>query len=174
MEEARDRRGYIFETLRDLASKYANFDGSADELESLVHGENDVPGLDRHNEAALSFVNHSGATELISKLKRQRDSLDALCSALCDTRKQEMLSFPERREDRILGWHDMSVVIANMLRTALRSTNPKAALGNSNDGPVPRFVTVVLPMITNDTPTVANVGKWLKDNARATRDKPEE
>jgi hypothetical protein len=67
------------------------------------------------------------------------------------------------------GWRDIALAIASAFKLAL--ANSGAKLGLSNDGPVPRFVAAVIPLITGEQPTVINVGKHLKDVARPKKGK---
>jgi hypothetical protein len=67
------------------------------------------------------------------------------------------------------SWRCLAEDIADALRLSFASTNPTTTLGASNDGPVPRFIAAVVPLITGESPNVGNVAQCLKT---ATRDKP--
>jgi len=60
------------------------------------------------------------------------------------------------------NWRDIVVVVAAAFKVAMYPQK----FGLSNDGPVPRFVAKVIPLMTNQSPSVFNVGKHLKDQAR--------
>jgi hypothetical protein len=67
--------------------------------------------------------------------------------------------------DRSFGldsWKEIALSVANSFQVAMRRNNPKAKLGFSNDGPVQRFVTAVIPLITGETPNVGTVSNRLK------------
>ncbi len=65
-------------------------------------------------------------------------------------------------------WTDFACLVADELQLAIRSTNPDADLGISNDGPAPRFVAAVLHLITGETLTTSQVAQHLK-RANSTR-----
>lgn len=59
-------------------------------------------------------------------------------------------------------WRDIAVVVAGAFKVAMYPQK----FGLSNDDPAPRFVAKVIPLMTNQSPSVFNVGKHLKDQAR--------
>jgi hypothetical protein len=63
------------------------------------------------------------------------------------------------------SWRPLAEPIANAFRAAMHQE-----FGRSNTGPVARFVATVVPFITDELPSVENVGKHLKSpHAHATR-----
>ena len=67
------------------------------------------------------------------------------------------------------GWHSIAGKIACSFKGAMADTTNGAAFGLSNEGPIPRFVAAIIPIITGETPSIQAVGKWLKDEARKKR-----
>ena len=63
------------------------------------------------------------------------------------------------------NWHALCAAVATQFIYAMK----RQTFGVSNDGPVPRFVSAIVPYITGEQPTVAAVGKRLKDIARTTK-----
>ena len=63
-------------------------------------------------------------------------------------------------------WRDLAVALSDAFVNALRPNNPHRIFGRSNDGPVPRFVSAIIPHVTGDAPTTLAVGKVLKDLRR--------
>jgi hypothetical protein len=68
-------------------------------------------------------------------------------------------------------WRDAAGTVANDLRKAIASTNSEIPLGNSQGGPVARFVHKVIPLITGDEPDLATVSNWLMGKVKHTGDK---
>lgn len=67
-------------------------------------------------------------------------------------------------------WRDIAWSIAGCFKLTMSRTNGGRTCGwSSNDGPAPRFVAAVIPLITGERPKVPNVGKFLKDEARSQR-----
>jgi hypothetical protein len=64
-------------------------------------------------------------------------------------------------------WRQIADLLAGKFRLAMEPQK----IGTSNNGPLPRFVAAVIPLITGETPAVPNVAKHLKDSARGIRRK---
>jgi hypothetical protein len=64
---------------------------------------------------------------------------------------------------RLERWRQVANVVADAFRIAMLPQE----LGLSNNGPLARFVKVVMPLMTGEDPSIANVAKHLKDKARA-------
>jgi hypothetical protein len=141
--------------------------------EKHIHPKYSDPRIANRDEIA------SGVKSAYNRLKEQQVSLEALGSAVTDTRRHNELfavggPAEFRRGHPMNHWHGYAHVIAAVLRGAIWSTNPDALLGvSSNNGPIPRFIAAVLPMITGDKLTASGVGKWLKDHSEETRDNEE-
>jgi hypothetical protein len=109
---------------------------------------------------------------MYNELKEQQVSLEALSSAVTDTRRHNGLfgsgkPMEFRRGHPMNHWHGYTHAIAGSLQETIWSRNPDALLGvSSNNGPIPRFIAAVLPMITGDKLTASGVGKWLKSLTR--------
>jgi hypothetical protein len=67
------------------------------------------------------------------------------------------------------GWHSYTEILSGSFKLAMAGANPDREFGQSNDGPVARFVAAIIPHITGETPTVGAVSKRLKDTARHRR-----
>jgi hypothetical protein len=63
---------------------------------------------------------------------------------------------------RMEYWRDLAPILAHMLRDALAAANPGRVVGNSNAGPVARFVSQVMPTITGEFPKASTVSAFLK------------
>jgi hypothetical protein len=124
--------------------------------------------------AFMETLTKPGFVRLIDRTKcdinERLTILQEAVSNISDMRKHTSL-FDKSWKLRFYGtgWRDLAVRISGDLLYALASTNSNIDLGISNDGPVPRFVAAVLPMITGDSPTVANVAKVLKDRKRESK-----
>jgi hypothetical protein len=65
------------------------------------------------------------------------------------------------------SWHEYATELADLFRDAVSTSNPRAArLGNSNDGPVARFLSVVIPVISSEYPSIEALAQSLKRAAR--------
>jgi hypothetical protein len=64
------------------------------------------------------------------------------------------------------NWRDIAERIAGAFREAMSVNNPSWAGGSSNEGPIPRFVAEIVPMITGESPAVGAVGQFLKRRRR--------
>ena len=60
-------------------------------------------------------------------------------------------------------WHKFVVPLADEVCRAVQATNPKIRIGNSDDGPLPRFLVAVIPHISNETPTTVAVRNRLQE-----------
>ena len=70
-------------------------------------------------------------------------------------------TLPEFVGDSKVVWHKWAPSLATAFRNAMSSTNAKS-LGLSNEGPVVRFVTAVIPFTTDESPNMGAVAKHLK------------
>jgi hypothetical protein len=61
-------------------------------------------------------------------------------------------------------WHALADILASAFRLAMQPHG--LSLGNSNNGPLARFVAAVIPRITGEEPSVEAVGKHLMRIAR--------
>ena len=66
----------------------------------------------------------------------------------------------------ITRWHDIAVPAAAAFRLAMMPKNPGVRFGPTSDGPLPRFLAEVLPLITGEAVTPAAVGKFLRREAK--------
>lgn len=67
---------------------------------------------------------------------------------------------PDRELSR---WHHFGAWLADVFRDVVQASNPRLPrLGNSNDGPVVRFLACIIPRITGEQPTPAAVRRWLQ------------
>ncbi len=94
--------------------------------------------------------------ELIQNLKRLMDVLE----------ENLQTTLPEFVGDSKIVWHRYAPRLAEAFRVAMSSTNSKR-LGLSNDGPVVRFVTAVIPYVTGDGPKTGAVAQHLKRTPHA-------
>ena len=119
---------------------------------------------------------HETVYKLVINIKEQYKLVMSLSYAIKDVYNNDnLINLSEISEiDSGLPanhWHGYAPIVARLLQFTIRSSNPNANLGlSSNDGPVPRFIAAVLPLVTGDEPSPLAVGKWLKDYTRATRD----
>ena len=74
------------------------------------------------------------------------------------TRRENMLAI-KRQGSR---WHAYLPTFEREFRKAMLTTNPKLIFGRTSDGPLVRFLTVVLPLITDEKVTQMAVAKKLK------------
>jgi hypothetical protein len=106
--------------------------------------------------------------QIVDREKRLHDRFDAFLQAFgehdFDLNMDAGLLMPH-----IDHWHDVAGTIAGAFKAAMARANGPKNFGLSNDGPVPRFISAVVPLITGETPTVGAVGKYLKDRARQQR-----
>ncbi len=64
-----------------------------------------------------------------------------------------------------LAWNDFATSLATRFREAMQTTNPDVILELSDTGPVARFVTAAIPLITGETPTQVAVARHLQRKA---------
>ena len=127
--------------------------------------------------------NGKGPSARVIKSEQQwRDQFARFLRAT-KTHDEFLLSVPDHERHEVLetdvddgalsapfdSWRVVAGPVATFFKTTIWRNNPKLPLGRSNDGPVPRFVAAVVPFITRERPTVSNVGKHLKDEARKLR-----
>jgi hypothetical protein len=89
--------------------------------------------------------------------------VDAMANHAFELNMDTIKLMPEHKD-----WHSIAHVVACSFKLAMVSNNPDVKFGRSNDGPVPRFVAAVIPMITeeHDHPSVGAVAKHLKRKTR--------
>ncbi len=56
----------------------------------------------------------------------------------------------------IENWHDLALIITSAFKACMRKNNGFHFGGQSNDGPLPRFVAAVIPAITGENPSVGS------------------
>ena len=61
-----------------------------------------------------------------------------------------------------IHWNMYQDALASAFIIAMSSTNPEIDLGISNAGPLPRFVTAMIPLITGDNPSELAVARSLQ------------
>jgi hypothetical protein len=62
-------------------------------------------------------------------------------------------------------WNDFGPELAGMFRQAVENANPGLQIGLADDGPIARFIALVVPYITGETPTVTAVARELQRRA---------
>jgi hypothetical protein len=65
------------------------------------------------------------------------------------------------------AWSVLASVLPKDFAIAVKSTNPTFKLGISGEGPTPRFVAAVAPLITGEHPTVASAAGIMKKARKA-------
>jgi hypothetical protein len=70
---------------------------------------------------------------------------------------------------RLEKWKDVAEALERDFRDAVASTNPGLKLGLSNDGPVARFVTAMIPHVTDERPTCDAVARCLQRETQKRR-----
>ena len=64
------------------------------------------------------------------------------------------------------NWKHVASILATMFCDAMATSNPGVSFGNSNSGPVARFVSAILPQVTGDSVAPETVSAFLKELKR--------
>jgi hypothetical protein len=182
LHRPRDHPNYVLTTQRPP---------SRQDIERLAFSLNDISGAFRFSRkfagAGAEAERVSSAIETLTLFFGERrracsesryppavvESERALCDCFWDfvnvmanhTFELDMdavLMMPEHRD-----WHSIAEVVAASFKLAMVPNNPDDEFGRSNNGPVPRFVAAVVPMITGEDPRLGAVAQHLKRKARA-------
>lgn len=67
-------------------------------------------------------------------------------------------------------WHGVVKDLAKAFLSAMKATNPSASFGKSDNGPVVRFLSAIMPLITGEAPSPTTIEQFLRraDQKRAT------
>jgi hypothetical protein len=107
---------------------------------------------------------------IVEREMRLQDQFDSFLRAM---EKHDFELMMDKDEGALVpkleNWRDVAVGIASVFVSIMKWNNPKLPFGLSNDGPVPRFVAAVVPLITDENPSVENVAQHLKRQARKRR-----
>ena len=76
---------------------------------------------------------------------------------------QQAIDAATRRPSNYKCWRDVAPFIGTSLIGAIQIENPDYKIGISEGGPVTRFVAAIIPLITGDEPSEANVRRCLID-----------
>jgi hypothetical protein len=88
----------------------------------------------------------------LRKLRNLQGSIEAL----------QELNYLFVAPPQISGWKDIAPILAELFKDAMRNANPHKTFGNSNGGPVAKFVSAMIPMITGELIKPESVSAHLK------------
>jgi hypothetical protein len=129
-----------------------------------------LPPIQAQLRAAARFRSHE-TDPLNALLQAQLHYLALLATCIEALQQDHWYMVPRTDEAKSAGrWPEHANTLADAFRKAMHSTNPELELGVANSGPVVRFITAVVPYITDETPTGAAVAQHLKRARRRGRD----
>ncbi len=71
-----------------------------------------------------------------------------------------------KKELDVNKWHYWAVYIASIFCDVINKNNPSIDLRYSNTGPIVRYLSAVIPLITGEEPTAVNIARYLQRSHR--------
>lgn len=126
-----------------------------------------LPQIQEKWEEKLSYFRDLGlkADQLVplKDLENNHRHLETIIESVVAAQKNILLRPAFASVPMVHCWHDFAAEVANDFRDAVLASNPGLRiLGNSNNGPVARFLVAVAPHVTGEKPNTEAVARFLR------------